>query len=76
MPWWGKSQDAKPEQQAAQPQALQQDPTPSNDQNGAPLSKTFDPDKLPDREKLPKALQKIVDKADQDESIFDDVVEG
>ncbi|KAI9158238.1 Mitochondrial fission process protein [Paramyrothecium foliicola] len=70
MPWWGKSQDAKSEPQA-------QDPKPSNDQKDtSPLSKAFDPDKLPDREKLPKALQKIVDKADQDGSFFDNVVEG
>lgn len=70
MPWWGKSQDTKPEQQA-------QDPKPSNDQKDAtPLSKAFDPNKLPDREKLPKSLQKIVDKAGQDGSFFDNVVEG
>ncbi|KAI0845525.1 mitochondrial 18 KDa protein-domain-containing protein [Daldinia vernicosa] len=36
----------------------------------------FDPDKLPTRRKLPKDLQKIVDKADKDENFFDDLREG
>ncbi len=37
---------------------------------------SFEPDKLPPREKLPKALQKIVDKSDEDGSFFDNVVDG
>jgi fission process protein 1 len=79
MPWWGKSQDSKPEPQQAQTEAQAQHPRPpSNDKNAAtsPLSKDFNPDKLPDREKLPKALQSIVDKADEDGGFFDKIVEG
>ncbi|PHH75821.1 hypothetical protein CDD80_2040 [Ophiocordyceps camponoti-rufipedis] len=36
---------------------------------------SFDPDKLPSREKLPKGLQKIVNEAD-DSGVFDDLREG
>lgn len=64
MSWWGKPKDPKPDQ--AQPEAnssLQKPPS-------------FDPDKLPEREKLPKRLQSIVDKADRDNSFFDDVIDG
>ena len=61
MPWWGKPKDPEPEQ-----------PKASKDES----EKTFDPDKLPAKEKLPKALQKIVDKADADHSFFDNIVEG
>ncbi|KAL8382532.1 hypothetical protein RB595_006354 [Gaeumannomyces hyphopodioides] len=36
----------------------------------------FDPDKLPDRQKLSPSLQKIVDKADKDDNIYDQLVDG
>lgn len=62
MPWWSKSQEAAAEQPKA----------PSNE----PDKETFDPDKLPIKEKLPKKLQNIVDKAHEDESFFDKVVDG
>lgn len=56
----------------------------SQDQKGATESKreggaaqpSFDADKLPPKQKLPKALQKIVDKSDEDGSFFDNVVDG
>lgn len=35
----------------------------------------FDP-KLPDREKLPPALQKMVEKQENDENFFDELVSG
>jgi mitochondrial fission process protein 1 len=35
----------------------------------------FDPKKLPEREKLPPKLQKIIDQQDKDD-FFDDLVEG
>jgi mitochondrial fission process protein 1 len=67
MPWWGNSQASKSEQpKADQPKA-------GNGESGKAI---FDPDKLPDREQLPKALQKIVDKSDNDSSFFDSIVEG
>ncbi|KAM4054555.1 mitochondrial 18 KDa protein [Hirsutella rhossiliensis] len=62
MPWWSWSKESKPEQ----------DPK----QSASPNSSAFDPDKLPDRHKLPKGLQTIVDKADADSRFFDDLREG
>lgn len=62
MPWWGKSEEKPAEE--AKPSA----PAKSN-------SSTFN-DKLPAREKLPQSLQKIVDKADDDNSFFDTIVDG
>lgn len=64
MGWWGKSSDPKPEQQQQQQQ-----------QQEAQKESVFDP-KLPKAEKLPKGLQKILDKADKDESFFDSIKEG
>ncbi len=46
------------------------DPKKPNDES------PFDKDKLPDREKLPTELQKIVDNADKDGSIYDDILDG
>lgn len=62
MPWWGKSEEKPAEE--VKPAS----PAKSN-------SSSFN-DKLPAREKLPKSLQKIVDKADADGSFFDNIVEG
>ncbi|KAJ0306722.1 hypothetical protein COL5a_006078 [Colletotrichum fioriniae] len=59
---WGRSQDKTPEQ-----------PKESPKEDGA---KTFDPNKLPAREKLPAALQKIVDKSDREDNFFDELVDG
>lgn len=59
MPWWGKStesKDSKPDQ-AREPNASSQG--------------SFDPDKLPERHKLPKGMQKIVEKADADSRFYD-----
>ncbi|WYZ45940.1 hypothetical protein EsH8_IX_000165 [Colletotrichum jinshuiense] len=59
---WGRSQDKTPEQ-----------PKESPKEDGA---KTFDPEKLPAREKLPAALQKLVDKQDREDNFFDELVDG
>lgn len=67
MGWWGKSESPKPEQ-APVPAPESQNEKPKNE-------KPFDP-KLPAVEKLPKGLQSIVDKADQDGSFFDGLNEG
>lgn len=64
MPWWGKPNDPK-----------EPKPEPSPDANSQE-KKAFDPDKLPAREKLPKRLQNIIDKSDQDSRFFDDVIDG
>ncbi|PFH60044.1 hypothetical protein XA68_11528 [Ophiocordyceps unilateralis] len=62
MLWWGNSKDHKPEK-AQEKDAPQQ-------------NSSFVPDKLPEREKLPKSLQKIVNTADTDSRFFDDIREG
>ena len=36
----------------------------------------FDPNKLPNKEKLPPKLQKIIEKADKEENFFDEIVDG
>lgn len=36
----------------------------------------FDPEKLPNRAKLPPGLQSIVDKQDKDDNFFDELKEG
>ncbi|KAF6842608.1 hypothetical protein CMUS01_02924 [Colletotrichum musicola] len=61
--WWS-SKDKKPEEtkDAAAPK--------END------AKKFDPDRLPAREKLPAALQKIVEKQDKEDNFFDELVDG
>ncbi|UNI13333.1 hypothetical protein JDV02_000088 [Purpureocillium takamizusanense] len=62
MPWWGKpKEEAKPDQ-------AQED--------GTPASSSLDPHKLPPRERLPKGLQTIVDKADEDGRLYEDLREG
>lgn len=78
--WWGKSsdKDAKAPSPSKEPSA----PAPASsaeqryDSPRKDASTPFDPKKLPDREKLPPALQKIVDKQDQEENFFDELVDG
>lgn len=60
MGWWGKSSEVKAEEQQ---------------RKQAQSEGAFDPT-LPKAEKLPKELQKLVDKADKDESFFDSIKEG
>ncbi len=36
----------------------------------------FDPNKLPNKEKLPPKLQKIIEKADKEDNFFDELVDG
>lgn len=36
----------------------------------------FDAEKLPDREKLPAKLQKIVEKSDKEDNLYDEIVDG
>lgn len=67
MVWWGKDKEKSSASTAK--------PEPSKAEKEVP-QKTFDPDKLPERRKLPKKLQRIVDKADQDDSFYDELVSG
>jgi fission process protein 1 len=70
--WWGKTPDKPAETPKESPPASQQPIQKAADN----VAKAFDPDKLPDREKLPRKLQQIVDKADKDESFYDELVSG
>ncbi|KAI0147614.1 mitochondrial 18 KDa protein-domain-containing protein [Xylariaceae sp. FL1272] len=68
---WGRGSDKKPEDKApevAQASGASVDPRKDATQ--------FDPDRLPEHRKLPKKLQKIVDKSDKDENFFDELVDG
>lgn len=70
--WWGKGQD-KPKDPPKEPEP---NTTAKDAANAAPAVAGFDPDKLPEREKLPKKLQKIIDKSDKEENFYDEIVEG
>ncbi|KAI0966283.1 mitochondrial 18 KDa protein-domain-containing protein [Xylaria arbuscula] len=68
--FWGKGPDKKPEAKAPEAPSASTNIDPRKD------ASDFDPDKLPPPRKLPKGLQKIVDKSDKDESFFYDLKEG
>jgi fission process protein 1 len=76
MMWpWSKSSENTPP-----PPPPKTSPPENNPLHNAPpqvkkAAGEFDPTKLPEREKLPAKLQKIVDKSDQDD-FFDDLVDG
>lgn len=80
--WWGKSSDNK-DSKASPPTSTagaeastdpRYDKSKTNNTNSAPAA--FDPNKLPARQKLSPALQKIVDKQDRDENYFDELYDG
>lgn len=73
--WWGKSQD-KPAEAAKAPEKAPELQPSSKDVKTARPDVEFDPAKLPQREKLPARLQKIIEKSDKEENVFDEVVEG
>lgn len=80
MSWWGKGPD-KPQAQAQDPSAAQpttksitaEPPKPTEPHKDAT---NFDPDRLPDRKKLPRGMTKIVAESDKDENFFDEIVDG
>lgn len=78
--WWSKNpgNDAKassqPKESSAAPSATSAEQRYDSPRKDA--SAHFDPNKLPDREKLPPALQNIVDKQDTEENFFDELVDG
>ncbi|KAI3397727.1 hypothetical protein diail_10380 [Diaporthe ilicicola] len=69
--WWGKGSDKDPK---APPEDDASGAAPSK--ANAPQAAPYDPNKLPNREKLPPALQKIVDKQDKDDNWYDELVDG
>ena len=64
---WGSSSD--------KPQAPAKESPPAA-APAAESKESFDPKKLPNREKLPPNLQKIIDRTDKEENFFDELVEG
>lgn len=69
MPWWGRSSDTS--SKAASNEASKEAPKETTQDAAA-----FDPNRLPNREKLPQSLQKIVDKADHEDNFYDEIVSG
>ncbi|KAK0702038.1 mitochondrial 18 KDa protein-domain-containing protein [Lasiosphaeria miniovina] len=75
MVWpWSKSSDAPTT--PAKDSPPQAKPAPSATLDVKKETGKFDPDKLPEREKLPPKLQSILDKDDREDNFFDELVEG
>ncbi|RKU47161.1 hypothetical protein DL546_006988 [Coniochaeta pulveracea] len=73
--WWGKSSD-KPAEPSKEVVPQVQKAVEDVEKKVEKVAKEFDPNALPPREKLPPKLQKIMDKADKEESFYDELVEG
>lgn len=71
--FWSKGPDKTEPAKDKKPETP---PSPAANTSSRSDVNEFDPDKVPTQRKLPKDLQKIVDKADKDENFFDDLVEG
>jgi len=70
--WWGKGPDKTPKEGSdAAKEAPKTSPKEIPEQR-----KEFDPKKLPELEKLPPALQKILDDSDKNENFYDELVSG
>ena len=69
--WWGKSSDKD-----SKAPSKEEAPTEAGKNTKVKGPIPFDPNKLPEREKLPPALQKIVEKSDREENFFDELVDG
>lgn len=76
MSWWGKGssdKDKKDDSSKSSTTAAAASSTAVNPKHDAT---NYDPNALPSRRKLPKDMQSIVDKADREESFYDELVEG
>lgn len=73
--WWGKSSD-KPAEPSKEVVSEVQKAVENVENKIEKTAKKFDPNELPPREKLPAKLQKIMDKADKEDSFYDELVEG
>jgi len=74
---WSSSSDKPAGSSTTQNEAPK--PPPQNQSVTDDLKKAaaeFDPKKLPEREKLPPKLQKIIEKTDKEENFFDELVDG
>ncbi|KAK3389360.1 mitochondrial 18 KDa protein-domain-containing protein [Podospora didyma] len=73
-PWSNKSSDAPTTPAKGSPPETKL--APSTTVETKKSTDKFDPNKLPEREKLPPKLQNIIDKNDKDDNFFDELVEG
>ncbi len=70
--FWSKGPDKPPtSNKESPPESKAND---KKDEKDGP--EQFDPKALPPREKLPKSLQKLVDKADKEDNFYDEMVSG
>lgn len=77
MVWpWSSSSDKPSGPTTPQNGSHKPPQTPSATEDLKKAATDLDPNKLPDREKLPPKLQKIIDKADKEENFFDELVDG
>lgn len=81
--WWNKKPDSdakasssQPKEPSAAPSTTSAEQRYDGPRNIKDASAPFDPNKLPDREKLPPALQRIIDKEDKEDNFFDELVDG
>ena len=74
-PWSNKSSDAPTTPAKASPPA-ETKLAPSTTVEVKKSNEKFDPNKLPEREKLPPKLQNIIDRNDKEDNFFDELVEG
>ncbi|RYP43547.1 hypothetical protein DL768_009866 [Monosporascus sp. mg162] len=72
--FWDKGSPKKPE--VSKDKGPESSPASATQADARKDATGFDPDRLPERRKLPKGLQKIVDNSDKDENFFDELVEG
>jgi fission process protein 1 len=73
--WWGKSSD-KPAEPSKEVVPQVEKAVENIEKKVQKTAKEFDPNQLPPSQKLPAKLQKIMDKADKEESFYDELVEG
>jgi len=74
--FWGKGPDKpQPPKEAAEKVKDAADEVKTAARDVQKAAKDFDP-KLPERHKLPKSLQEIVDKEDKDENFYNELVDG
>ncbi|RYP13135.1 hypothetical protein DL767_010894 [Monosporascus sp. MG133] len=72
--FWDRGSPKK--QEASKDKGPEASPTSATQADARKDATDFDPDRLPERRKLPKGLQKIVENSDKDENFFDELVEG
>jgi fission process protein 1 len=68
--WWSNSSDKDPKA------AAKDTPAETSKKADAKDASPFDPNRLPKREKLPPAMQRIVEKSEKEDNFFDELVDG